>query len=71
MSPTISELVGVHEASPQVLWTEEFLQNQELEVNKSTFYQDDMSTMLLEKNGPVSSSSQTKHIDIRYFLSKT
>ena len=71
MSPTISEMVGVHEASPQVLWTKEFLQNQELEVNKSTLYQDNMIAMLLEKNERVSSSSQTKHIDIRYFLSKT
>ena len=27
-SSTISEVVGVHEASPQVLWTKAFLQNQ-------------------------------------------
>ena len=27
-----------------------------------------MSVMLLEKNGRASSSSQTKHIDIRYFF---
>ena len=61
-------MVGVHEASPQVLWTKAFLQNQGFEVNKATLYQYNMSAMLLENNGPASSSSRTKHIEIRYFL---
>ena len=65
---TISELVGVHEASPQVLWTKAFLQNQGFKVNKATLYQYNMSKMLTEKNGRASSSSQTKHIKIRYFF---
>ena len=33
-SSTISELVGIHEASPQVLWTNAFLKNQGFEVTK-------------------------------------
>ena len=33
-SSTISEVVGVHEASPQVLWTNAFLHNQIFEVEK-------------------------------------
>ena len=61
-SSTISKLVGVHEASPQVLWKKSFLQNQGLEVNKAILYQENMSAVLLEKNGRASSSSQTKHI---------
>ena len=67
-SSTIRELVGVHEVSPQVLWTKSFLQNQGFEVNKSTLYQENMSAMLLENNGRASSSIQTKHIEIRYFF---
>ena len=35
---------------------------------KSTLYQENMSAMLLEKNGRASSSSRTKHIDIKYFF---
>ena len=66
---TISELVGVHEASPQVLRTKAFLQNQGYEVNKSTMYQDNMIAMLLKRNGRASSSSRTKHIRNRYFYS--
>ena len=65
---TISKLVGVHEASQQVLWTKAFLQNQGLYVNKATLYQDNMSAMLLENNGRASSSSQIKNIEIRYFF---
>ena len=65
---TISELVGVHEASPQVLWTNALLQNQCFEVNKATLYQDNMSAMLLETNGRASRSSRTKDIEIIYFF---
>ena len=67
-SSTISELVGVHKASLQVLWTKAFLWDQGCEVNKATLYQDNMSAILLKKNGRASSSSQTKHIEIRYFF---
>ena len=37
-------------------------------MNKATLFQDNMSAMLLEKNGRASSSSRTKHIKIRYFF---
>ena len=33
-SSTISELFGVHEASPKVLWTKVFLRNQGLKFKK-------------------------------------
>ena len=61
-------MVGVHKASPQVLWTKAFLQNQGFEVNKATIYQYNMSTMMLKNNGCASISSRTKHIVIRYFF---
>ena len=67
-SSTISKLVGVHEVSPQFLWTKAFLQNQGFKVNKPTLYQYNMSAMLLENNGRASISSQKKHIKIRYFF---
>ena len=59
---TINEVVGVQEASPQVLWTKAFLPNQGFEVNKATLYQDNVSAILLEKNGRVSISSRTKKL---------
>ena len=39
-SSTISELVGVHKMSQQVLWTKAFLQNQDFEVKQATLYQE-------------------------------
>ena len=62
---TISKVVGVNEASTQVLWTKAFLHNQGFEVNREMLYQDNMSAILFENNGRASSSSRTKHIDIR------
>ena len=59
-SSTIIELFGVHKASPQVLWTTAFLQNQGFEVNKATLYQYNMSAMLVEKNGRAPSSIPKK-----------
>ena len=53
--------------SRSMLWTRAFLQNQVFDVEKSTLYQDNVSTMLLEKKGRVSSLRKTKHIEIRYF----
>ena len=67
-SSAISDLVGVHKVSPQVLWTRDFLLNQGFEVNKATLYQDNMTSMLLENNGRTTSSSRTKKIEIRYFF---
>ena len=65
---TISKVVGVHEASPQVLWTRAFLQNQGFEVKKAKLYQDTMSAMLFKNNGRVSRLVRTKHIKIIYFF---
>ena len=38
------------------------------EVTKNILYQDNKSSILLEKNGKASSSKRTRHISIRYFF---
>ena len=67
-SSTESELVGVDDAMPSVLWTRLFLEAQGYGVNENIVYQDNKSAILLEKNGKASSSKRTKHINIRYFF---
>jgi hypothetical protein len=67
-SSTESELVGVHEMMPSILWTRNFLNSQGYTVKDNILYQDNKSAILLEKNGRVSSSKRTKHIDVRYFF---
>ena len=66
-SSTESELIGVHDVMLQIIWTSYFLLAQGQKVNDNLLYQDNMSTMLMEKNGRQSSTKHTKHIDIRYF----
>jgi hypothetical protein len=64
-SSTESELVGVNDVMPQVLWTRYFLESQGYGVKESIIYQDNQSSILLEKNGRGSSSKRTRHINIR------
>ena len=66
-SSTESELIGVHDVLPNVLWTRNFLKEQGVDIESNTVYQDNTSTIQLEKNGRMSSSKRTKHIDLRYF----
>jgi hypothetical protein len=69
-SSTESELIGVHDVMPQIVWTAYFLKAQGQMVTDSILYQDNMSSMLLEKNGRSSSTKRTRHINIRYFFVK-
>ena len=67
---TESELIGADDALPQMLWTKYFVESQGYKVNENIMYQDNMSAMLLEKNGKKSSTKNTKHINVRYFFIK-
>jgi len=67
-SSTESELVGLNDVLPQILWTRYFLDAQGYKVSDSIVYQDNQSAILLEENGKASSGRWTRHINIQYFL---
>ncbi len=67
-SSTESELVGVDDMMPSILWTRYFLKGQGYKVSDNIIFQDNKSTMLLERNGKTSSSKRTKHINVRYYF---
>jgi hypothetical protein len=46
-----SELVGVHDVAPQILWTQYLIKAQGYKLKDSVLNQDNMSAMLLETNG--------------------
>jgi hypothetical protein len=69
-SSTETELVGVDDVLPYVLWTSYFLEAQGYKIETAQVFQDNMSAMLLEKNGKWSSGKKTKHINVRYFFVK-
>jgi hypothetical protein len=53
-SSTEAELVGVNDVMAQVLWTRYFLEAQDYGVKDSIVYQDNQSSILLEKHGQAS-----------------
>jgi hypothetical protein len=55
---------------PGIIWTRYFVGGQGYNINEYMIFQDNMSSLSLEKNGRVSSSKQTKHIKAKYFLIK-
>jgi hypothetical protein len=63
-SSTESELVGVDDMMPIIVWSCYFLMAQGYGVTQNLLLQDNKSSMLLEKNGKASSSKRTQHIDI-------
>ena len=65
-SLTEAELIGADNAMPQMLWTKA----QGYRIDENILYQDNMSAMLLKKNGNKSSSKNTKHINVRYYFIK-
>jgi hypothetical protein len=69
-SSTECELVGVDDASPQMLCTRYFIEGQGYNVEASILNQDNLSAILLKKNGGASSSKRIKHINVRYFFIK-
>ena len=66
-SSTENELIGVHDVLPQVLWTKQFLEEQGRLDTTTVVYQDNTSSILLERNDRGSSTKCTKHMHIRYF----
>jgi hypothetical protein len=67
-SLTESEVVAVYDIMPQIIWTTNFMREQGIPIQETILYQDNMSSILLEKNGRSSSSKRTRHMNIRYFF---
>jgi hypothetical protein len=67
-SSTESELVGVDDMMPIIIWTRNFLLSQGYGIVENLILQDNKSSILLERNGRASSSKRTRHINIRYFF---
>ena len=67
-SSTEAELVGVNDAMTRILWMKHFLEAQGYPVHQNIIYQDNESSMKLEKYGRQSSGKKTRHLDIRYYF---
>ena len=69
-SSTETELISVHDKLPDIIWSRYFVQCQGYDINEYIVFQDNMSSLSLEKNGRISSLKRTKRIKAKYFLIK-
>ena len=67
-SSTEAELVGVNDAMTMILWMKCFIEAQGYPVLENVIYQDNESSMKLEKYGQQSSCKKTRHLDICYYF---
>ena len=78
-SSTEAELVGVDDVLPHCTWCLNFLKEQGHHASNgkegvsylghnNILFQDNTSSIRLEKNGKASSTKRTRHINIRYFM---
>ncbi len=67
-SSTEVEVVGVDDASLQILWTNYFIRSQGYQIDNTLVYQDNQSAFLLKTNGNQSSGKRAQHMNIRYFF---
>ena len=64
-----TELIAVDDILPTVQWAKSFMAEQGYDL-QTEIMEDNRSTMLLMRNGRLSSGKRTKHLDIRYFFVK-
>ena len=62
-SSTEAEVVGASDFLPSTIWARMFMTSQGFVFSENTFHQDNMSAILLSRNGRSSSGQKTWHID--------
>ncbi len=67
-SSTESELVGIENMMPIILWTWYFLLSQGYGVIENLLLQDNKSSILLKTNGKATSGKRTRYINMCYFF---
>jgi hypothetical protein len=65
-SSTETGIVGADDFMTAICWTQYFMKAQGYGVKDNVLFQDNKSSILLEKNGKASISKSMKHINIRY-----
>ena len=63
-SSTKAELVGIGDEISLIIWSGYFLKEKGYQVRDKYCYQDNQSTVKLEKNGRASSIKMTRHINV-------
>jgi hypothetical protein len=67
-SSTETDIVGADDFMQEICWTRYFMKAQGYGAKEKVLFQDNKSSIILEKSGKASSSKRTKHISIRYLF---
>jgi NADPH-dependent glutamate synthase beta subunit-like oxidoreductase len=67
---TEGELIGIYNALPSILHAKYFLKALGYTIKQNIIYQENKSSITLEKNGKTSSSKRMKHINVHFFLNQ-
>jgi hypothetical protein len=67
-SSTETEIVCASDFILEICWTHYFMKAQGYDVKDNVLFQDNKSSIILEKNGKASSNKRMKHINIRYLF---
>jgi hypothetical protein len=65
---TDTKIVGADDFMREICWTHYFMKAQGYDVKDNVLFQDNKSSIILEKNGKASSSKRKKQINIQYFF---
>jgi hypothetical protein len=63
--------VGADDFMPVICWTQYFMEAQGYQVQDNILFQDNKSTICLEKNAKALSSKHTKHVNIWLLIAST
>ena len=69
-SSTETKIIALHDKLSDIIWMRYFVECQEYTIDECIIFQDNMSTLSLEKNGRMSLSKHTQHIKAKYSLIK-
>ena len=69
-SSTESEIVGISDYLPFMIWFVNFFKHQGYDFKRNVLYQDNQSAIRMARNGRNSCTGNSRHIDIRYFFTK-
>ena len=67
-SSTTSELIGVDDILPKMIWVPLFLKEQGYKIENNDAFQDNTSAILLEGNGRKSTGERTRVLNVQYFM---
>ena len=69
-SSTESEIVSASDYVTHMIWLSRFMEDMGYPMKKKVLYQDNKSAIQILKNGRMSSSRRSRHMDIKYFFLK-